>query len=983
MIGQTLNKRYKITSRLGKGAMGTVYRATDSQTSQEVALKVISGELSINPEMLERFKREGEALRQLKHPNIVGFLDAFEYEEQYVIVMEYISGGSLHELIKQGALPVERAQQIALDLCDALIRAHRLNIIHRDLKPENVLITADGIPKLADFGVARLNEGTRMTRSGTQVGTPYYMAPEAWEGKNLDAQADIWSLGVVLFEMLTGQVPFGGDTGPAVMNKVFTSQPPDLKRMRSETPSGLAKIVSRMLTRDKKRRYPTMREVAVDLERGQRATSVVAKAKSPRRLPALIGIGVILSLSAIWLVTYFQTPQTTVQIASPTNTLRPTSTPRSSATPRPTNTPNPLALGEQLITCGNDVCIADYKNTVTSSLGLGSLFTNFNGFGWSQDKTRIVFSGCLLEDFLNNSASQCYRNIYVSNPDGSEAVMLVKGDNGNALDAPTWSPDDQWIVFGRSGAINMMHPDGTEKTVLRSYNSAFATAFATSWSPDSQQIATVGGTCNTNGCVANRIFHINRDASDFRVLYYSPDVEFETEIAWSPDGKLVAVTLTNGQAYTIDLTCQSNGLDGCDENSRTPIPSIPVDWLPTFRPQWAGETIAPSNAPTLTALPETIVYLADLTLLSANVGWERLMVGVFDTDLTITEKIQHGMLNGQTIFIGGISGENEYPRALLAHAPSEVKYRLANEYSTFSATIGFTGTRLTCGDGALFRVEVDSKQVYKSPIMQAFDVIEIEVDVTGASILSLITESGPEGGTDNECDLTVWGDPFLIPSATQTGSDSSTIPALSVNGLIAYYPFSGDANDLSGNGFHGLVHGAILTTDRFENPNEAYSFNGSSDYIEIPDIGNYKQLTESVWVYYKPSSPSFNSGVINNHTGWDSSYLHFQISDSLIEFSINGTGDRYSDFKFTSSNLNQWHHIAAIYDSTTHRTYFYIDGVLDTTRVHNFSGDVIIGPAWIGGWDGEPRWFKGYLDDIRFYDRVLSASEILALANER
>ena len=272
MIGQTLNNRYQITARLGKGAMGTVYRATDTKNGQDVALKIISGELAVDPDILERFKREGQALSKLKHPNIVGFIDAFQHDEQYVIVMEYVSGGSLHDRINEGPLHIEQTRQIALDLCDALIRAHRLGIIHRDLKPENILIDDDGTPKLADFGVARLSEGTRMTRSGTQVGTPYYMSPEAWEGRTLDAQADIWSLGVILFEMLTGQVPFGGDTGAAVMNKVLTTSPPDLKKLRAEVPSGLVKIVARMLTRDKRRRYQTTRQVAVDLESNQQRT---------------------------------------------------------------------------------------------------------------------------------------------------------------------------------------------------------------------------------------------------------------------------------------------------------------------------------------------------------------------------------------------------------------------------------------------------------------------------------------------------------------------------------------------------------------------------------------------------------------------------------------------------------------------------------------------------------------------------------------
>jgi serine/threonine protein kinase len=280
MIGQKLNNRYQINARLGKGAMGIVYRATDTANGQDVALKIISGELAVDPAMLERFKREGEALRHLKHRNIVGFSDAFQHDEQSIIVMEYVDGGSLFDLIKKGPLPIEHAVQIALDVCDALISSHRLKIIHRDIKPENILIDNEGTPKLADFGVARLSEGTRMTRSGVQVGTPYYMSPEAWEGKPLDAQADIWSLGVVLFEMLSGQVPFGGDTPVAVMTKVSTTPPPDLKKLRADVPYGLVRIISKMLARDKRRRYETMREVAVDLEREQKA--LAPHAKNPR-----------------------------------------------------------------------------------------------------------------------------------------------------------------------------------------------------------------------------------------------------------------------------------------------------------------------------------------------------------------------------------------------------------------------------------------------------------------------------------------------------------------------------------------------------------------------------------------------------------------------------------------------------------------------------------------------------------------------------
>ncbi len=331
--------------------MGEVYLADDEQTHQQVAIKILARQLTTHPESLERFRREAKTLRQLDHPNIVKFIDAFEHEKQYVIVMEYMPSGSLHDLLKQGRLSVERAREIALGLCDALIRSHQLNIIHRDIKPENVLLDENGTPKLADFGVARLSEGTRMTRTGTQVGTPYYMSPEAWEGKKLDAQADIWSLGALLFEMLSGQIPFNGDTPLTVMNKIFTSELPDLKKLRKDVPSDLVQIVYRMLAKDKSERYKTMRQVAVDLESDEPViSSKPAKATKPAPptrivipktkfdfsryrnvfMIGLVIVGVLIALNFLPSLSVVNQPSpqnTQIVISSPTNTKVSTNTP--------------------------------------------------------------------------------------------------------------------------------------------------------------------------------------------------------------------------------------------------------------------------------------------------------------------------------------------------------------------------------------------------------------------------------------------------------------------------------------------------------------------------------------------------------------------------------------------------------------------------------------------------------------------------------
>jgi tRNA A-37 threonylcarbamoyl transferase component Bud32 len=278
MIGQILNNRYQVTALVGEGAMGEVYRATDTQTGQEVAVKVITQKLALDAEMLARFRREGEALRHLRHANIVAYVDMFPHGKQQVIVMEYVPGGSLAHLIQRGPLPVDQAVRVALELSDALAQAHHLNIIHRDIKPDNVLMAEDGRPKLTDFGVARLVSGTaKLTGTGMQMGTPYYMSPEAWEGRELNEQTDIWSLGVVLFEMLVGKVPFSGDTLVTVMNRVLTSSPPDIRQLRADAPPSLVRIIQRMLTRDRSERYASMREVALDLERAAKGGSKSAE----------------------------------------------------------------------------------------------------------------------------------------------------------------------------------------------------------------------------------------------------------------------------------------------------------------------------------------------------------------------------------------------------------------------------------------------------------------------------------------------------------------------------------------------------------------------------------------------------------------------------------------------------------------------------------------------------------------------------------
>lgn len=259
--------RYELHEEIGTGGMGTVYRAIDTRTEQVVAVKAVRAEVA-DPVMIQRFVQEGEALRNLDHPNIVKLLDVMQHDGRHYLVMEYMAGGSLQALLhQQGQLPLGRAMNIALDLSDALTRAHRLNIIHRDIKPANVLLSADGTPRLTDFGHARLTQqAARSTEEGAVIGTLHYLSPEVCDGKPSTELADIWGLGVVIFEMVTGRRPFDGDNMLAVLTAILREPVPDLAALRPGVPGGLIQLLHRMLTKNPMERISSVRLVGAELE---------------------------------------------------------------------------------------------------------------------------------------------------------------------------------------------------------------------------------------------------------------------------------------------------------------------------------------------------------------------------------------------------------------------------------------------------------------------------------------------------------------------------------------------------------------------------------------------------------------------------------------------------------------------------------------------------------------------------------------------
>lgn len=252
---------------IGQGGMGTVYIGKDTDTHELVAVKQLKNEVILqDPDIVRRFELEGDALRRLNHPNIVKMLATDDNNNAHFLVMEYVEGGSLLDVLnEEKQLSIQRILYIALDLADALTRAHRLKILHRDIKPANVLIAKDGTPRLTDFGMARVQD-VQVTQSGMIVGTLSYLSPEALHGESIDERSDIWAFGVLLYEMLTGERPFPETNPGPLITSIMTKKVPDLETIRPDAPTALVDLVYRMLKKDVHARIPSVRLIGAELE---------------------------------------------------------------------------------------------------------------------------------------------------------------------------------------------------------------------------------------------------------------------------------------------------------------------------------------------------------------------------------------------------------------------------------------------------------------------------------------------------------------------------------------------------------------------------------------------------------------------------------------------------------------------------------------------------------------------------------------------
>src|SRR5436305_4271856 len=267
LVGTQLSGRYRLDEKIGAGGMSTVYRARDMTLERDVAVKLMHREIAADSDHLERFRREARAVAQLSHPYLVSVIDAGEDEGRPYIVFEYVEGETLKDRIRRmGRLPVAEAVAYAIETARAPGYAHQRHIVHRDVKPQNVLIDLEGTAKVTDFGIARSLAEEGLTADGRVLGTTDYVSPEQALGQVVTGQSDIYSLGIALYEMLTGDVPFRGENQVAVAMRHVREELPDVQVLRPEVSAALAAVVDRATAKELAERYGYDRALIADLE---------------------------------------------------------------------------------------------------------------------------------------------------------------------------------------------------------------------------------------------------------------------------------------------------------------------------------------------------------------------------------------------------------------------------------------------------------------------------------------------------------------------------------------------------------------------------------------------------------------------------------------------------------------------------------------------------------------------------------------------
>jgi serine/threonine protein kinase len=551
MVGQIIS-HYKILEKLGGGGMGVVYKAEDTKLKRIVALKFLPPELTRDDEAKQRFIHEAQAASALDHPNICTVYEIGETDGgQMFIAMACYEGETLKEKIAQGPMKLDEAVEIALQIAEGIAEAHQHGIVHRDIKPANVLITKSSIVKIVDFGLAKVSGVSRLTKTGSTLGTIAYMAPEQLQGAEIDARADIFSFGVVLYEMLAGKIPFRGEHEAALMYSIMNEEPEPVENLVPGLADEIIRVVACALEKDPGKRYQSMREVVTALKEVvkeppkilNKGRASIQKRRYTRR--TLIVGGGLLAIFLACLVVFMETR------LGRRMTWDSATTRRIKTQGLHVNSPDISPDGNWIVYVARDPRNRDNLYVAHASGGESRRVTNDTTWGRKSNPCFTLDAS----EIIYGQWDRGQNNIFTVSTLGGQPTKIIS----DAL-LPVVSPDGRLIAFLRS--ISHIHHlmvsnlDGSSEKEIVKDSLAFNYNYSLSWSPDGKKIAHLHNFGSTPNDHYTEIFTCDIATGEEKQI--TSDKKVKDDICWTPSDEFVYACI-EGQSENLMVIPASGG----------------------------------------------------------------------------------------------------------------------------------------------------------------------------------------------------------------------------------------------------------------------------------------------------------------------------------------------------------------------------------------------------------------------------------------